>query len=624
MRSIFLFSWIVLFSIVLRAEVPDNYRYLKSWRIIDRFGSVDSLAVDTAHLNFQHRNPIDRFSIANSFNGNLGSPIQSKLFFNRPALGDFMFYNAYFPYLAQIESATFYNTKTPYSNLNYISGGTLYRKEDDLRFIFSANVNKNFNLGATIDYLYAGGEYDGQAVQRFAGSLFGSYTGKRYSASGFLSSNNHSNFENGGVADVSYITSPIGIATKDIPTKLNGYSNFKYNSFFYNHQYTIGVDKSVKGADDSIRTVYVPVTRFIHTIKLEEAHKRYFENEVDTSFYKNTYGVGLQTNDTATYQKITNIFSVGLAEEFNKWMNFGMTAFVENDVQRYAFLENDSLQSVYESSTRVGGILSKQQGRNFKYNVVGEICPLGHSAGDFSLDAHLGGFFKLWNDSISLLANGFVRSDKPSFFYDFYESNHFRWHNHFKSVYRSHVGGTFSIPTKSFSLKVGVENLTDYIYFNNEALPTQYDGSIQVVAANLKQDFHLGKFTLENNLVYQISSQKSILPLPMLSLYHNLYVDMKWFKVLSVQVGTNVRYHSEYYAPAYMPATGQFYNQKDVLIGNFPVVSGYINCHLKRTRFFVEYYHLNQMFMKTAYFSMPNYPLNPALVKIGLSWNFYD
>ncbi len=94
--------------------------------------------------------------------------------------------------------------------------------------------------------------------------------------------------------------------------------------------------------------------------------------------------------------------------------------------------------------------------------------------------------------------------------------------------------------------------------------------------------------------------------------------------MLSAQIGADVRYHTAYYAPAYMPATGQFYSQDDMKIGNYPIMSVYANLHLKRTRFFIKYYHINEMFMKGLYYSMPGYPVNPALLKLGLTWNFYD
>jgi len=618
--SCLLFIFVI---VAVFAQVPPNYRFVKTWQISDRLAMADSIPVDTIHQNYQISNPIDRFSIANSFNGNLGSPIQSKLYFDRPENTDFIFSNAYFPYLMNVKSATFYNTKTPYSNIDYNTGGTTFRDEDHIKFLFTANANKKLNFGTTLDYIYATGEYKDQSSKRFSGSLFGSYLGKHYSATGFVATNNMSNFENGGTKD-SVLINPEGIATKDIQTRLLGYSNYKQNQIYYNHQYSVGFERAVRINEDSVRMDYVPVTRFAHTIKLDDVRKRYYEPITDTTFYKNTYFPKIQTNDSSALQTLTNTVSISLVEEFNKWMPFGLTAFVENEIQRYTFNKDTLIDKMYQSTTKIGGVLSKQRGQIFKYNILGELSLIGYKAGNFRLEGNVGGFFKLWNDSISLVANGFVRNESASYFLQHYESNHFIWNNDFSNIYRTHIGGTFSIPTRLFSLNVNVENVTKYIYFNSDALPTQYSGNIQILAANLKQNFHVGKFWLENNVVYQVSSQQSLLPLPALTLYHNLYYDDIWFKVLSMQVGVNVRYHSAYYAPSYMPATGQFYSQSKIMIGNYPVMSAYLNFHLKRTRFFFEYYHVNQLFMKGAYFSMPNYPINPTITKIGVSWNFYD
>jgi len=616
--------FLVIVASVL-AQTP-GYRFVKTWHIADRFAVADSIPVDTVHLNYQNDNPIDRFSIANSYNGNLGSPIQSKIYSDRPENTDFIFSTAYYPYMMNVQHATFYNTKTPFSNLNYTTGGTNQRAQDNIKFLFTGNANKKLNIGTTLDYLSSIGEYKNQAVTRFAGSLFGSYDGKHYSAKALLATNSMKNHENGGIQNVADISN--GLTTAVIPTNFNDQdnvqSNFNQSIIYYNHQYSIGFERAVRINKDSVRMDYVPVTRFAHTFKFENVSKRYYENSVEKSFYTNTYGSGIHTRDTAALQTIKNNFSVSMAEEFNKWMKFGLTAFLENEVQQYAFMKDTLLNHSLKSSTKVGGILSKQQGQRFRYNVLGELAFLGYKAGDFLLEGNVGGYFKLWKDSISLVANGFVKSEKPSPFFQFYESNHFRWDNDFANVYRTHIGGTFSIPTRSFLLNVSIENLTKYVYFNSIALPEQYSGNIQVLSANLKKDFHIGKFGLDNNVVYQVSSKSDVLPLPKLVLYHNLYFDDRWFNVLSVQIGAAVRYHTSYYAPAYMPATGQFYTQTTTKIGNYPVANVYLNCHLKRTRFFVEYYHLNNKFMKGDYFSMPNYPINPAILKLGISWNFYD
>ena len=73
-----------------------------------------------------------------------------------------------------------------------------------------------------------------------------------------------------------------------------------------------------------------------------------------------------------------------------------------------------------------------------------------------------------------------------------------------------------------------------------------------------------------------------------------------------------------------MPATGQFHLQNTTLVGNYPLMNVYLNLHLKQFRFFVMYYNLSQTFMSPTYYAVPHYPLNPGMIKCGLSWNFYD
>ena len=61
-----------------------------------------------------------------------------------------------------------------------------------------------------------------------------------------------------------------------------------------------------------------------------------------------------------------------------------------------------------------------------------------------------------------------------------------------------------------------------------------------------------------------------------------------------------------------------------VEIGGYPIVNVYANLHLKRTRFYVMMYHVNQGMSSPNYFLSPHYPINPRVLKFGLSWNFYD
>lgn len=631
--------FICLFMLVSVLAVAQQDRHVRTWNVVSPLAVVDSIPVDTLFINFQDVNPIDRFSIANSFNGNLGSPIQTKLYFLRPQNSRFIFADAYFPYTVRPDNVVFYNTKTPFSSVQYLGAMMSgFRPEENVQFLFTANANRQLNFGTKWDYTRAFGEYADQATRRTSAQFFGSFDGERYSASGAFMINSMDNFENGGIRNLSDIHNPHLPNSQAIDTRLRGpgYSSFRYYAFVYNHSYSFGFNRTIEVSEDSTHIEFVPVTRFGHNITLSEARKRYREglglhgqNRVDTAFHRNTFFSPIATNDTAAVQSISNTFFVTIEEEFNRWMQFGLTAFLTNDVERYMMMaDSASLMHEIWHRTRIGGVLSRQHGTHFRYNILAELDVIGVQAGDFNLTGNLDGFFRLWNDSITLSARGFMRNESPSFFLQRYNSNHFRWDNNFNRTYRTQVGGKFTIPTRRFALDVAMENISNLIYFDHNAMPAQDNGNVQIISANLRQDFHFGRFRLENNMFYQLSSNQDVLPLPTLAVHHNLYyLGTLANGVLGFQVGVDVRYFTAYYAPNFSPATGLFFVQdvnNRTRMGNFPVMNAYANFHLRTVRFFAKWYHFNSLFMENDFFTMPHFPINPAVARIGLSWNFYN
>lgn len=596
-----------------------------TWRLTDIPVLVDTVSIDTNYLNYPKQNPVHRYSIANSYNGNMLSPLQSKIFFDRTRKTDFLFSRAYDAYVLTPHDVTFYNTTVPYSNITYRTGGTTHREEDWINFLFTANANKRLNAGITLDYISSRGEYDNQEANRFNGSLFGSYNGRNYAAHAAVMVSNIKNFENGGLANPDMIDSPV--ATEDLEVNLNAMSGYRYIAGFYDHKYSLGIERDEKINEDSIAKVFVPVTTFAHTLCIEQGVKRYIEQQPDTSFYTHTYVDSVPVNDTANVLNIKNCLSVTFEEEFNKWLRFGATVFVQNEVQRFAYaLPDDTLTGrTWKSNTKVGGVLSKNQGKYFKYAFGGDVFVQGYKLGEFNVHGNLKAAIPIGKNTMTVAANAYVRNEEASYFLQHYTSNHFRWSNDFKKTYRTYIGGTLAIPTKyvSLGLNVGFENLTDYVYFAADGTPQQHQGNVQVIAGDLKLDVHTEHFGLENNVIYQYSSNQ-VLPLPMITLYHNLYYKDLYFKVLSVQFGVDMRFHTAYYAPLYMPAIGQFCLQNQQKVGNFPEFSGYLNFHLKQVRFFVAYSNFGALFLPKNYFSMPGYPINPPQFKLGVSWNFYS
>jgi hypothetical protein len=313
----------------------------------------------------------------------------------------------------------------------------------------------------------------------------------------------------------------------------------------------------------------------------------------------------------------------------------GITAFLEHDYRKYARLSPDAvlrdsansfsrLASHNENLLWAGAELSKRRGKVLTYSALGKLCVLGEDVGDFELSGGLNTTFSLWKHPVTLKAGGYIKYLHPDYFLEQYYSNHFSWQNAFTNENKTQINGLLDIPALGFTFYATLENLTNHVYFNNQAVPEQYAGNIQVLTADWKQHLQLGILNWDNNLVYQASSNQAILPLPDLTVYSNLYLKTILSKVLISQFGVDCRYHTEYYAPAYMPATGQFYTQQEIKIGNYPYMNAYANFHLKRMRFFVMYSHLSRFFANPRYFSGPHYPMNPAIIKAGLSWNFYD
>ena len=308
-----------------------------------------------------------------------------------------------------------------------------------------------------------------------------------------------------------------------------------------------------------------------------------------------------------------------LAHDFKKYTQYAPAATLKDSTNAFSRLGSHSKNLIW-----AGAELSKRQGAVLTYSVLGKLCMLGEDVGNFELSGKLNTNFLLWKHPVTLAAGGYIKNLSPDYFLEHYYSNHFSWDNTFRNEYKTQINGLIEIPDLGFTFKAVVENLTNLVYFNNKAVPAQYMSDVQVLTANWLQHLGAGPLNWDNNVIYQVSSNQAVLPLPDLAVYSNLYLKGVYSKVLVSQIGVDCRYHTSYYAPAYMPATGQFYSQDEVKIGNYPFMNAYANFHLKRMRFFVMYSHLSRLFATPAYFSAPHYPMNPAIIKVGLSWNFYD
>lgn len=629
---------------------------LYMWRLSETLGNRTIIPADTANLNFQNTNLVEGMYGHYNYLGNLGSPRMSRIFFERRDNEPTIFMEPFSSFFVRPDEVKFTNSNVPFTNLTYYKAGNKVNGEERFKSYFSVNVNKRLAFGFNIDYLYGRGYYQNQSTSNFNAGIFASYIGNKYQMQAVYNNFTMKMNENGGIQDDRYITRPEDMAegkkeyeSTTIPVKLEQTSNKNKDFYVYlTHRYRLGFTRetttvedakspkravandSVPLAKDTIITEeFVPVTSFIHTMKVERARHKFSSAKETEGQYPNAYFNEVASRDSTTAFSVKNVFGIALLEGFNKYAKAGLTAYISHKFSRYELMDTLSRTNFDEQEIFVGGELAKRQGKTLHYNVSGEVGIMDKALGQFRVNADLDLNFRLWKDTVNFYARGYVSNTLPSFYMRHYHSNHYYWDNeNMNKEFRTRVEGELNISRWKTNLRAGVENIKNYTYFNQNAMPAQESGNIQVLSATLKQDFRLGILHLDNEVTWQKSSNETVLPLPQLSLYHNLYLLAKIAKkVLTVQLGADVRYFTKYNAPAYTPAIQQFHLQAaddQVEIGGYPIVNVYANLHLKRTRIFAMMYHVNAGMGKGNYFLVPHYPINPRLFKIGISWNFYD
>ena len=396
---------------------------------------------------------------------------------------------------------------------------------------------------------------------------------------------------------------------------------------------------------------FVPVTSFIHTLKFDNYRRIYQAYKTPTDFYANTYTVdepltGDSIYDKTRHYRLKNTFALSLLEGFNKWAKAGLKAFITSELRHFTLPSATGTDTYNEHNLSFGAQLSKKQGKTFHYDAIAETWLTGEDAGQLKIDGSADLNFKLFGDTLTLTANGFFYRLNPTFYYRHYHSRHAWWDNtNMSKILHSRIQGILNYQKTRTTLRVAVDEIKNYTYFasshtitsgkrvNHAITVNQNSGAIHLLTASLSQDFTFGPLNWESVITYQNSSNKTVLPVPMLNLYSNVYLRFKIAHVLRCDFGADVRYFTKYYAPDYIPSLGQYAVQTNtnttgsdsrVEIGNYPVVNVYANFHLKHTRFFIMMSHLNAGTGKKNYFYTPHYPLNQSILRFGLSWNFFN
>lgn len=612
-------------------------------------GIVHEAVPDTSYLNMGNRESMESRALAIAYTGNKFSPHQVEAFFDRSKTHDFLFLNAYSTILEDASKMLYYNTRMPFTVARYSNSGSSVMENDYLVIDFAGNLNKKIGLGSKLDYTYARGTYLNASTKPLKWKSYLYYNGEQYQAYLSYQKAKIANQENGGILNRQHVLTPDTFnrnftEPRTMPTRLqNVWNDNMLNQIHFQHNYVMGYWEDVMQEGDTVPTErLVPVGTIFHSVDFESWKHIYRMDEggdisTNQDTFKDYFINSKSTLDSTSYRDFSTYLGIRLDEGFSKYSQFAIAAFVGFEHQNYQMMQDtldlDYIDRTHASNTFwLGGQLSRHLSEELTFDATAKTAISGDKAGDVEINGnaqsvvHFGPLNETTGkraDSLIVQVNGGFNNLHRSWMMQHYFSNHFRWNisdDDVKPEQHSRIDGKILYPRTGTSVRVAYENMLNYHYFKYpDFVPLECGSAINVWAVELRQNLHVGKWlNWDNAILYQQSDDQSVLPLPKLSIETDLSLRFVIAKSLAVQLGAAGYYHTKYYAPNYQPALQQFGVQNEIECGGFPVVNAYMNCNLKRIKFFVEMQNVLGSAVTTNTFLMPYYPIEPRRFGFGI------
>jgi hypothetical protein len=594
------------------------------------------ISIDSTLLHFEiFNNAFSNFAL-NQYVGNLGSAVFPVLTQDNAGGYDLIFnkyirYNFYKP-----EDVINYQTKSPYTVLTYYTGGPKTRQEQNLRIIHTQNVNKYLNVGFLGNLIYSDGEFANQKNKGNSFCLFSSYNGPRYSYNFNINFSTLKTVENGGMYSDSvyeHSTDP----SYTLPVNLQGASsvNKSLTIFFQHRLYLTGSYK-----EDSLKATsrWNEVVSIVHRMQYERSTRSFTDDLrsvgtngiYDRDFYRRIYIDSTTTKDSVYFRRFENNFLLALNAKpllnIPAELRFG----IKNQLDKVSYNTQldtsinikNRLSSYYINSALVGS-LTNRFSKTITWGASAELYFTGYKAGNIYLS---GDISKTIKNNFEMTLKGDFSLEKAPYFLQEFESNHFKWNNAFTAKQSITIVKASLVHKKyKFALDGETGSYINYLYFGSDTVPEMADKPFTMLRVSAKKYFDWRALHTMFRITVQKSTDDKAMPLPLVSGFNTSFVELFVFKrVLQLQLGFDTYYNTSYYAKAYMPAIGIFYSQSDKKIGNYPYCDVFLNMKIKRARFSLRYDNITSFFEIPNMYYAPHYPFNPGILKIGISWSFYD
>jgi hypothetical protein len=647
--KIFLIPLLLAVCLKISATGTDEPEIIRAWQLRDLYTEKQSVVIDTMINSFHIHNPLFRQGISYSYLGNAGLAAMSNFFSEQGSYTDFFFIDPFMFYLNRSTETRYYNTRRPFSLLDFSSGGPREKNEKMLNILHTQNVNPDFNLGFRYFNINSDGQYQNQQAVTNAISLFSSYVIDNYQLHVSINLNSARVFENGGLQDDASLRNT-DFETEDHAVRLqNARNQVRNNGIFISqswHPFMYADNDTVVRSFPS----WLKSFRVYHVLQYDRFNRTYQDNNPLSGFYPEVLINNAQTSDSVFYRSLTNKLMVDLPGFSRGIVSFNAKGGLKNEMIKGDYNILNDTTFIYSGpppreflfAEHADTLVRKRSDHQFGSTAmiafarggIGEVFSIwgegslffqGRRAGDYNLQAGISfDFFEGKNQSV-IEASIRQSESTPSVFLNSFSSNHFEWQNDFRRTGFSTLKGAIKMPERNFDVFAEFSLVNNYIYFDSTANPRQFTDVFPLFSVSLKKGFNLWKFYFRNVINYQVPGKDDILPLPALSVYHSAWFEQSLIRdILNMQIGFDIYYSTSYGGYAYQPAISRFHLQDERMLGNYPFLDVFINFKHKRTRVFLKGEHLNSGVLDPEYFTVLHYPRNQQMFKFGVSWSFYN
>ena len=520
-----------------------------------------------------------------------------------------------------IDDIDYFEVPTPTTEILYRTG---LQQGQVLDALFTLNFSKRLNVSLSYKGLRSLGAYRQALVSNgnFRGTFQYRTKKNQYQMKGHLTSQDFFHQENGGLTAeslVNFIEDDPNFTTRarlDV-NLTDSESQFDGNRVYIEQSYKLLSSK------DSINNKDFSNLKVGHILTNENKTYEFIQGRLNTAVF------GTANSSNPRNKKATSkITSNELNLEFNSKYVLGKFK-AKTNFTNYSY-GYDTILNSNSSVNRLkleGNAISfgadwNAKIKNFQLNADASITPgNGRLSGNF-----LKGEAVYEKDSVFSVKGTLLLSSKsPNFNTLLHQSEYdeYNWQNDFSNVNTRDIG--FDLKSKWLNASLNFTNLDNYTYFDEESKPQQFANQITYLKVKANREFKLGKFALDNTLMYQnVSSGSSVFRVPEFVTRNTFYYTDYWFKgkPMLVNIGVTFKYFTKYNVNAYNPLLAEFRIQNDEQIG-FPTIDVFFNAQVRRTRLYFKVDNATSSLTDKNYFSAPNYPYRDLTIRFGLVWNWF-